>query len=76
MIPAFLKEKLSHRPASFCALFTCFCTFFTMFCILLRTFLGTCIANVCANFTDLFCFAASEAHQLRRCITDSCAFHV
>jgi hypothetical protein len=47
-----------------------------MLCLVFFT-LGTAnFADVCTNAAYLHCLFASQAHELRRCITDGGTFHV
>lgn len=71
-----LYRRHRHFSAFFSALFTNLGTFTAMFVLMLTAFFSTSFADLCTNRTNIFCSFASQTHQLRGSVTNSCTFHV
>jgi hypothetical protein len=72
----FLCCGTCHSPAFFCASATGLGAFLAMLIIVVSTFCGTGFTHVGTNTANLCCFAAAQAHQLRRRITYGGTFHI
>ncbi len=66
----------SHAAAFLGAGAAGLCTLLAVVVLVLAAFGGASLTCVSAKPAQLFCTVASQAHQLRRGIAKSCAFHI